>query len=162
MSFPQILLSQKERWCSSFFMRKAFTIYAAQVFSVSQVCRPERGRGLQVAAFLHSFSHCSVIWASPGLPGRFRLRWFVLMARLSPVALTRTSVSNFHSRKHNGSLSARSEVPLPVSCLRQVIRGSTCEGRATLCLSSLLLWRPLDPCLHRYKEREGEGVWSHT
>lgn len=143
-------------------MHKSFTLYAAQVISASQVCWPKRRRGLQVAAFLHSFSHCSVIGASPGLPGRVRLRWFVLMARLSPAALTRTSVSNFHSRKHNGSLSARSGVPLPVSCLRQVIRGSTCEGRVPLRLSSLLLWGPLDPGLHRYNEREGEGVRSHA
>ncbi|GAA6109758.1 uncharacterized [Tachysurus ichikawai] len=101
--------------------------------------------------------------ASPGLPGRVRLHWFVLMARVSPVALTWTSVSNFHSRKHNGSLSAVSEVPLPVSCLRQVITGSTCEGRATLCLSSLLLWGPLDPCRHLYNEREArEYDLTHT
>lgn len=139
-----------------------FTMYAVQVISAFQVCRPERGRGLQVAAFLHSFSHCNVIGASPGLPGRVRLRWFVLMVRLSPAALTRTSVSNFHSRKHNGSLSERSKVPLPVSCLCQVIRGSTCEGRITLCLSSLLLWGPLDPCLNRYKERKSERIQSHT
>lgn len=143
-------------------MHKLFTIYAAQVISTSQVCRPERGRGLQVAAFLHSFSHCSVTRASPGLPGRVRLRWFFLMARLSPVAIAQTSVSNFHSRKHNGSLSARSEVSLPVSCLRQVIRGSTCEGRVPLRLSSLLLWGPLDLSLPRYNEREGEGVQAHT
>lgn len=143
-------------------MRELFTLHAAQVISAFQVCRPEKGRVLQVAAFLHSFSHCSEIGASPGLPGRVRLRWFVLMARLSPVVLTRTSVSNFHSGKHNGSLSAGSEVPLPVSCLHQVIRGSTCEGRAPLRLSSLLLWGPLDLSLHRYNEREGEGVQSHT
>lgn len=139
-----------------------FLLHAAQVISASQVRRPEKGRDLQVAAFLHSFSHCSVIGASPGLPGRVRLRWFVLMACLSPAALMRSSVSNFHSRKHNGSLSARSGVLLPVSCLHQVIRGSTCEGHVPLCLSSLLLWGPLDPSLHRYNEREGEGVQSHT
>lgn len=84
------------------------------------------------------------------------------MAHVSLVALTRTSVSNFHSRKHNGSLSARSEVSLPVSCLLQVIRGSTCEGHVPLRLSSLLLWGPLNPGLHHYNEREGEGVQSHT